>query len=117
MTDCGRSPLATNGAGGTADEGAQGRAPLLRRDGLAVNEGVVGGLGEHGGSELPAGVAIDAGEVHEEIARDVLGDALFEVRHVRLPLPRNTSLIVRGPAPRCKGNRAGDESAAARKIS
>ena len=67
--------------GRAGPQGLQGLATVPGRFGLAMDEGMVGGLREDGRSQLPASVAVDAGGVHEEVAGDVLRDPLLEVRH------------------------------------
>src|SRR5207237_451735 len=48
---------------------------------LAVDKGELARLPEDGRGELPAGVAVDAGRVHEEVAGDVFGDGFVGVGH------------------------------------
>src|SRR4051794_39681353 len=46
-----------------------------------MHEGVPIALREDRGGELPAGVAVDAGRIDEEVAGSVLGESLLRVRH------------------------------------
>ena len=48
---------------------------------LAVYEGVPVALGKNRGCDLPTGVTVDAGRVHEEIAGNVLRHTLLAVSH------------------------------------
>ena len=40
------------------------------------------GIGEHLGSQLAASIAIDAGLIHEEVARDVFRDGAAPISHI-----------------------------------
>ena len=49
--------------------------------GLLPHEGMFGSFTEDMWSELPAGIAINAGRIDEEIACDVLSDSQLEIGH------------------------------------
>ena len=65
---------------------------------LMMDEGMVGRFGEDGRGELPAGVAVDARRIHEEIARDVFRNALLDVCHGGLS-PLGVARALRGVSP------------------
>jgi len=65
----------------TRDQRALRREQLLGRLGLVVDGGLIAGIAEHGRRENPAGVAVDAGGVDEEVAGDVVGELESSLRH------------------------------------
>jgi len=54
---------------------------IFGRSGLRSEEGWFGGFPENGRGDLSAGIAIDAGRIDEEIAGNILGDFLCDIRH------------------------------------
>src|SRR6185503_3732302 len=70
-----------DGAGGTGDQGPQRGAGFIGRARLELHEGIVARVAERGGSELTAGVAIDAGGIDKEAARQVFGNRLCTIGH------------------------------------
>src|SRR5437763_1067115 len=64
---------AADGARGTRKERSQRGAPVGARRGLTLDERGLPGLTEDARRDLAAGVAVDAGGIDEEIARDILG--------------------------------------------
>jgi len=53
---------------------------------LGLDEGRFRCFPEDRGSDLPTGIAVDAGRVYEEIARDVFQHSFLGVSHVRVSL-------------------------------
>src|SRR5262249_49074155 len=51
-----------------------------------LDEGRFRRFPEDRGGDLPTGIAVDAGRVHEEVARDVFRHSLFRVCHDRASL-------------------------------
>src|SRR5579871_2272187 len=81
----GVSSMSADGAGRTADEGLEGAVRLLRVGGLELHEGITVGFAEDFGRDLPAGIAINAGRIDEELAGYVLADDFAWVCHGQCP--------------------------------
>src|SRR5439155_19309509 len=62
-----------DGAGRTGQQRLQRLSPVGAGGRLGLDEGRFSGLTEDRRSDLPTGIAVDAGRVHEEIAGDVFG--------------------------------------------
>jgi hypothetical protein len=77
-----------DGPGGARKESLQGDSPVGRCHGLGFDERRVRCLAKHGRGDLPTGVAVDAGRVHEEVAGSILQDSLAGVYHGRTSLPQ-----------------------------
>ena len=76
-------PLDADGRGRAGHEGARGRAELVRGGGLLAHRGLAEEAAvEDGGRELPAGVAVDAGRVHEPGTGGVGGVTAARIGHL-----------------------------------
>ncbi len=75
------TPQSTDRSGGTSNQGHQGAARFLRRRRLVIDDRRLADVAKRLGRKLTAGVTIDAARVDEEIARNILGQALLDIGH------------------------------------
>src|SRR3989454_10690610 len=81
-------PKSTDGPGGTGQERLVGLVAFGLALRLPIDGRVLAVLDERLRRQLPAGVAVDAGGIHEEVASNVGLKALGRVSHSPMILPR-----------------------------
>src|SRR5260370_23465691 len=72
--------------GGAGQQGLQRLPPVGAGNRLGFDEGSFAGFTKDRKSDLPTGIAVDAGRIHEEIARDVFRHSFFGVGHYQASL-------------------------------
>src|SRR4051812_19156531 len=73
-----------DGAGRTGHEGTHRSPARYLRLRLGPDKGILARFAEHLRRQLPACVAVDAGGIDEELARDVFRKTLFRVGHYHI---------------------------------
>src|SRR5262249_28647935 len=97
------STEAADGPGGAGQESVERLPPVGAGLRLGLDEGRFRRLSEDRRGDLPTGIAVDAGRVHEEVARDVLRHSLLGIGHNRASVPS----FYRGGRLRAGGGRPG----------